>query len=140
MTEKLFIDTNIFIYAFQEGKDKKKQRAIGLIKSEKPSIVTSIQVLNEFIFATIKKGLLSRNKAIETAMQIEKDFEIIPLDRAVFFKGIEIFNELDIQLSLWDSLIIAAAVIGGCDILYSEDMKHNFVVEGVKIFNPFLDT
>ncbi|MEY3882473.1 MAG: hypothetical protein RIQ94_3269 [Pseudomonadota bacterium] len=42
------------------------------------------------------------------------------------------------QFSNWDSLIIAAALLAKCDILYSEDMQHNQVIDGqLTILNPF---
>ena len=41
-------------------------------------------------------------------------------------------------LRIYDSLIIAAALEAGCDTLYSEDMQHGQVIEGIRIENPFL--
>ncbi|NIM13487.1 MAG: PIN domain-containing protein [Candidatus Aminicenantes bacterium] len=138
MMEKSFIDTNIFIYAFEKGESSKKKNAIELIKNEDIYFVSSIQVLSEFVNATIKKNLLSKDKAVETALIIEEEFEIIPLDRAVFLKGMEVFRDKNIYVSLWDSLIIASAILSECSVLYSEDMQHDFVFEDVKIKNPFL--
>jgi predicted nucleic acid-binding protein len=43
------------------------------------------------------------------------------------------------QFSNWDSLIIAAALLADCDILYSEDMQHKQVIDStLTIVNPFL--
>ena|GEM_PF-41741 len=137
MIDKSFIDTNIFIYAFEENKNPKKKKAIELIKNEQMNLLTSVQVLNEFVSATIKKNLLSKEKAVETALLIEKEFEVASLDREVFIKGMEIFRSDKIYVSFWDSLIIAAAILNECSIIYSEDMQHNFVFENVTIKNPF---
>jgi predicted nucleic acid-binding protein len=41
------------------------------------------------------------------------------------------------QLSHWDSLIIAAALEGHCEVLYSEDLQHGQIIEGLEIINPF---
>ena len=43
------------------------------------------------------------------------------------------------RISHWDSLIVAAAVHQGCEILLSEDMQHAQTIEGVRIVNPFLE-
>ena len=138
MIEKAFIDTNIFIYAFEKSTSRKKGKAVELIRSEEIFNVTSIQVLNEFVSATVKKKLLSKNEAVETALLIESEFDVIPLDSQVFLKGMEIFKNDHIHVSLWDSFIIAAAVLSKCDTIYSEDMQHNFVVENVNIKNPLI--
>jgi predicted nucleic acid-binding protein len=42
--------------------------------------------------------------------------------------------------SMYDGLILAAAVEGRCTKFYSEDMQHGQVVEGLRIENPFLGT
>ena len=140
MIESAFIDTNVFIYAFEKNQTPKKSKAVELIKNKNLRLSTSIQVLNEFVNATVKKNLLSKDEAVETALIIENEFEIVPLDRAVFIKGMEIFKAENIYASLWDSLIIASAILNGCAILYSEDLQPNFVIENITIKNPFLNT
>jgi predicted nucleic acid-binding protein len=40
--------------------------------------------------------------------------------------------------SIWDSLIVAAALDAGCTTLYTEDLQHGQVVDDVRIENPFL--
>jgi predicted nucleic acid-binding protein len=139
MIERAFIDTNVFIYAFEKTKSQKKLKAVELIKNKTIHFSTSIQVLNEFVSATVKKDLLPKEEAVKTALLIENDFEIFPLDRHVFIKGMEIFKDKKNHVSLWDSLIMASAILNECDILYSEDMQHNFVIENVTIKNPFLE-
>ncbi len=138
MTERAFIDTNIFIYAFEKSDSEKKRKAFDLINSENMQILTSIQVLNEFVSATLKKKLLPKEKAIDTALLIENEFETIPLNSEVFKKGMGIFSNEGIHISLWDSLIVAAAIVGECDTLYSEDMQHDYIVGNLKIKNPLL--
>ena len=43
------------------------------------------------------------------------------------------------SFSWWDSLIVSAAIRGGCNRLLSEDLQHGRKVRGVKIINPFRD-
>ena len=43
------------------------------------------------------------------------------------------------MLSHWDALIVAAALLTKCDILYSEDMQHGYVFDNsLRVVNPFL--
>ena len=46
----------------------------------------------------------------------------------------------DQLLSFYDALIVAAAIGGGCDVLYSEDMQHGRSIGGLAIVNPFLES
>ncbi|OGX29153.1 MAG: hypothetical protein A2705_00550 [Omnitrophica WOR_2 bacterium RIFCSPHIGHO2_01_FULL_52_10] len=53
----------------------------------------------------------------------------------LYRKGILMRGETG--FSYYDSLILAAALDGGCQLLYSEDLQHNHRAAGVKIVNPF---
>ncbi len=41
------------------------------------------------------------------------------------------------QLALWDALIVEAAVRGGCQRLFTEDLNHGQEIRGVVVENPF---
>ncbi|HEX8555716.1 MAG TPA: PIN domain-containing protein [Sphingomonas sp.] len=44
------------------------------------------------------------------------------------------------KLSVYDGMIVAAARSSGCDVLWSEDMHHGLVIDGVlTIRNPFAE-
>jgi predicted nucleic acid-binding protein len=45
-----------------------------------------------------------------------------------------------IQLSFYDALIVASAIGGGCDVLYSEDMQYGRSISGLAIVDPFLES
>jgi len=41
--------------------------------------------------------------------------------------------------SYWDSLIVAAALDAGCDMLFSEDMQHGQTIDGrLTIISPLV--
>jgi len=42
------------------------------------------------------------------------------------------------KFAWYDSLIVAAALEGGCDVLYSEELQHGREIEGLRIENPFV--
>jgi predicted nucleic acid-binding protein len=45
---------------------------------------------------------------------------------------------LEYELQMSDSVIVASAWESGCDILYSEDMRHDLLVfDRLRIINPF---
>jgi predicted nucleic acid-binding protein len=41
------------------------------------------------------------------------------------------------SVSWWDSLVVSAAIQGGCDRLLTEDLQHGRTIRGVEIVNPF---
>jgi predicted nucleic acid-binding protein len=44
------------------------------------------------------------------------------------------------QLSHWDSLIVAAALLAECETLYSEDLQHRQVFDDrLTVINPFVE-
>lgn len=43
------------------------------------------------------------------------------------------------RLGFWDALIVSAAVAARCDVLYTEDLDHGQLIEGVRVENPFRD-
>ena len=65
-----------------------------------------------------------------------EDSVVVPLDVALVWETWHIRDKY--LFSYWDSMITAAALIGGCNILYSEDLQHDQLIENqVRIINPF---
>jgi predicted nucleic acid-binding protein len=138
MTGKVFIDTNIFLYAkFDDGNEKFKI-ANNLFNTffqiKKPFIST--QVVNEFCVNAIKKG----GDPLEiraTATQFDKYFYITPVTMNTIIDSFHIYESY--QFSHWDCLIVAAALESGCEILYTEDLSDGQIINGtLKIVNPFI--
>ena len=42
------------------------------------------------------------------------------------------------RISFWDALIVAAASLSQCSLLYTEDLNSGQIIQGVRIINPFL--
>jgi predicted nucleic acid-binding protein len=146
MKDRVFLDTNIFIYALTEPKEKNKEedlrkRAISLkllakLFNEK-NIVISIQVLNELHFNMLRKFKLDDELVINS---IEENVFAIALVENLtvqtYTKASQIRKKYNI--SYWDSLVVASALESGCSTLYSEDMHNNLVIENsLTIINPF---
>jgi predicted nucleic acid-binding protein len=132
MNDKVFLDSNIILYAI--GQDKyKKSIAINLLKKDP---ILSTQVLSEI--SNIMSGKLH--------MKLQEIFDILELlIKKSTIKIIDISTikqALNIskiyRYSYYDSLIIASALENNCNILYTEDMQHSqFIENSLKILNPF---
>jgi predicted nucleic acid-binding protein len=134
---KEFVDTNVFVYAYDPSDQRKQQRARELIRRiESSGIgVISLQVLQEFFWTATRK-LHIEPMTSKTILQSWGRFEtVIPSQRTVY-EAIDCM--MIARLSFWDSLIIAAAEAARCAVVYSEDMNDQQTVRGVKIVNPFV--
>ncbi|MBY4639777.1 PIN domain-containing protein [Gluconacetobacter entanii] len=103
--------------------------------------IISVQTLNELVAVTRKwanKGVpgWDMDKVKTFATSVRSTFTVIPVTDVTHIDALDIMERY--RLSWWDSLIVAAAVHHGCPILWSKDMHHGLVVDGVTtIKNPF---
>ena len=137
MSVENFLDTNIFVYLFDETDDDKRERAERLVQQalENETGCISYQVVQETINVITRK----LNATPEKARQI-LDRVLIPLwrvnpTRTLYQRGLDLQTRY--RLSFYDSLIVASALAAGCKTLYSEDMQHGQHIEGITITNPF---
>lgn len=133
MKDKIFIDSNVFLYALSDDIDKKKISLSFFTKE----IFTSIQVVNENINVCLKKFKLSKDIAFQHGKNIFKNCNV----KLIHQSSVELACKVstDLNYSYWDSLILAVALENKCDYLYSEDMQNEQVIYNqLKIKNPFI--
>jgi len=137
---KHFLDTNIFVYTFDLQAPKKAKRAESLIAEALASGagMISYQVAQEFV--TVARKPFQNPMSFQ---EIERYWHatLRPLlavhsSPALFIRALELARRD--QLSWYDSLIVAAAIQGDCEVLYSEDMQHGRRFGDLVIQNPFL--
>jgi predicted nucleic acid-binding protein len=132
MTAKFFLDTNIALYTI--GQDKQKIEVARGLVAKGPFV--SAQVINECVNVCLRKFGFSRVQAYAFADNMMRRTNVLPVDEAVIRKSAAI--AIQNQISNWDALIVAAALLAECDTLYSEDMQHGQIFEGrLTIVNPF---
>ena len=139
MNGKYFIDTNIFVYLFDPRYPAKSRKARSIIDhavNEGTGLI-SYQVIQEF-FSIASKKFAQPMTMYECLYCLDNIFS--PL--CAVFPSIEFYKSAlalkdQVGCSLYDALIIAAAVQEKCSVLYSEDLQHGRVIAGVKIQNPF---
>ncbi|MBO7584026.1 MAG: PIN domain-containing protein [Treponema sp.] len=136
---KVFFDSNILIYSVDERDSLKQKIAIDLINKAMQNKIGAIstQSLQEFFSVTTKKLNVSKEVAKEYLDFFVDNFPVTQVTLSNIYKAIDI--SIQTQFSFWDSLIVSAAHSSGCVIVYSEDMHHNQLVNGVKIINPFIN-
>lgn len=128
-----FLDTNILLYLLSED-ETKSGRAENTIAA---GSFISVQVLNEFASVARRKLNLSFAEVHEFLSYIRMICPVIPLTVEVHDQGLQLAENCG--FSIYDALIVAAALSANCTILYSEDMQNNQIIDGqLTIRNPFI--
>jgi|ERR1035437_2283831 predicted nucleic acid-binding protein len=135
MNDRLFIDTNIWVYLYSDI--NKANKAVDIIEKNFNSIIISTQILTELFNVLIKKKIKSKTESLQIISEIASNFRIIELNKQIVLDAAVIANKL--QYSIYDSLIITVALQNNCKYLISEDLQHNQIINGtLKIVNPFI--
>lgn len=137
MTARVFVDTNILIYARdQRQHDKRKQARQWLeILADRRQLLTNLQVLNEFTRWLL---LNERSRALEA---LRNEVGLLASYGAAPLSAAEMDNAWDVREALgyqwFDCLLIASAANAGCSHFLSEDMSHGERYGSLTIINPF---
>lgn len=141
MSDKYFIDTNIFVYSFDIGNQAKRDTARKLIADalENSTGIISYQVIQEFLNVATRKFANPM-----TFMDAQRYLNIVLESLCEVFSSTELFHQALEIMDQWrypfyDSLIIASASQADCVILYTEDMQHNQTIRNLTIKNPFVE-
>ena len=135
-----FLDTNLFVYTFDDRDERKRRRARGLVADalHTGDGIISYQVVQEFFNVATRK-FTTPLRAEDCGRYLDRVltplceiFPSIPLYRA----ALDIHERW--QLSYYDALIAASALQGGCDLLYTEDLHHGLKIQSLTVTNPFL--
>jgi predicted nucleic acid-binding protein len=137
MTDRIFLDTNLWIYLQDGSSGDKSQRVSDLIRDNAGIILISTQVLGELYHVMTRKKIASPQVAGQVVRDLLEDFPVLDIDPPNVKKALEI--NLRYGYTYWDSLILATALLSNCTTVYSEDMQHNQLVESqLRIVNPFV--
>ena len=135
MVDKVFIDSNIWLYLFLKDESNKYKIVEKYIleKSNNPLFI-SYQVINEVTNQLMRKNFTETiiRKNIEYLFKIctihNYSKEIVLLASSLREKH---------SFSFWDSTIVASAINCGCNILASEDMHDGLKIDDTVICNIF---
>lgn len=102
--------------------------------------IASVQVLNE-VTATLRSAKRGRTPVSWSVVDnllgfLRTHHQLVPVDEAVQSRA-RMYAER-YQLRILDANIVAAAVLAGCDTLWSEDMHDGLVIEGLTVRNPYV--
>lgn len=138
MTAKVFVDSNVLIYAHNADAGEKRDAAAALLRdlwAERRGCLSS-QVLQEFYVNVTRK--IRRPLTRAAAREVVRNYASW-VEQAITPSTIVRASEIEelAQLSFWDGLIVAAAEAHRAREIASEDLQHGQVIAGMRVRNPF---
>ena len=137
--DKFFLDTNVLVYSFDPDAQEKAVIAEKLVRRGRTSGLgmVSYQVAQEFVNVALRRFAASM-----TAEELERYFLRVLFPLLQIHSSPHLFLQaLHLQsrnrLPWYDSLIVAAALQGGCKVLYSEDFQDQQRFGDLVVENPF---
>ncbi len=138
MKDRVFLDTNILVYAYDRHDPRKQRLAQSLLLSviENESGALSVQVLGEFFSVVTRqiKQPMTPDEAKE-AIELFSNLPIQEIDLAMVERAID--TQKIYRISYWDALIVSAAERTGCKQILSEDLNDGQFYHTLAISNPF---
>ena len=132
---KVFIDTNILVYAMDAFDTAKQKRCRDLLRSLNSDVrgVISTQVMQEF-YVTVTKKLGADPLVVKDLLNAFERFDTVIVTPEIVKDAIDcsILN----RLSLWDALIVVAAESARCEKIWTEDLNDGQIIRGVRVENP----
>lgn len=129
---KAFIDSNVLLYLLSADANKAGKAEMVMQKGG----LISVQVLNEIANVALRKLGMSWEEIHEVLSLIRMLCPTEPLTVETHSKGLFLAERYG--LGVYDAMIVAAALIGECDILYSDDMQDGMLIDNqLRICNPF---
>ena len=127
-----FFDTSVLLYLLS-GDTAKADRIEALLSARG---VVSVQVLNEFAVVALRKLKMPLNEVREILDTIRAVCVVEPVTVETHDRGLAVIERY--KFSLYDSMLVAAALIAGAKIIYSEDLQHGQLIDNqLRIANPF---
>lgn len=130
----VFLDTNVLAHQFDDAEPVRQARARQVFLDNAAEAVVSTQVLIELHAVLTRR--LGRSRAQARQVLDALDLEVVPADASLVRRAAQTADEH--QLSIVDAMVLEAAVVAGCEELWTEDLADGSVLRGVRITNPFV--
>ena len=129
---KVFFDTNVLLYLLSADTAKADRAEVVAAQGG----IISVQVLNEFATVASRKIGMSWPEIIDVLAPLKTVCTVMPLTLDVYERGLSIVQRYG--FAFYDALIVAAALLSGCSVLYSEDLHDGQCIDGqLTVRNPF---
>jgi predicted nucleic acid-binding protein len=128
-----FFDTSVLFYLLSD--DTRKADRVEQLLAKRG--VISVQVLNEFAAVALRKLRMPLAEVREILDTVRAVCTVESVTVATHDRGLTVCERY--KFSLYDSMLVASALIAGAKVLYSEDLQHGQVIDRqLRVVNPFV--
>jgi predicted nucleic acid-binding protein len=140
MSDRFFLDTNVFVCLFDQSAPSKAEisRKLMNVALDSGKGVISYQVVQEFFNVARRRfpEIMRPDQAEQFLSTVLGPLWAIQPSPALYHRALRLLDRY--QLHWYDALIVAGAVEAECRILYSEDFQHGQKFEDLVVRSPFL--
>ena len=140
MSDRFFLDTNIFVYSFDQSATVKARKAAQLIRKALTTQkgVISYQVVQEFFNVALRRFSqpMQTADAEQYLSAVFRPLLGVHSSPALYAEALHL--QAQSGFSWYDSLIVSSAIQARCDLLFTEDLQHGQRFGTLQIENPFL--
>lgn len=133
---EIFLDSNVLLYLLATDAVRKHGISLELVSGSLRNeyAIISTQVLQECLNIFTRHRLMTFDQAREWLKIVMPICRVFPSE-PLYSKTLDLLNRLG--LGFYDSCIVAAALAAGCNVLVTEDLQHDQLIEGLRVTNPF---
>lgn len=139
MSDKVFVDTNVLVYAHDRAAGLKHAKAAEHIRAlwmERRGVL-STQVLQELFVNVTRKSASPLSAGVaKRVIQNYLAWQVVVNDGQAILEAIDLQGRF--RLSFWDALIVQSAISAGCATLLSDDLNSGQQYESLQVVNPFV--
>ncbi len=136
---RIALDTNVLAYAEGANGAIMRDKALTLIERlPAGAIVLPVQTLGELFNVLVRKAKRRPGRAREAVLSWRDAYAVVETSASVMVSATDLAS--DHGLTIWDSVVLAAAAEAECRLLLSEDLQEGFTWRGVTVTNPFAPT
>ena len=133
---KIALDTNVLAYAEGANGTAMRDKALELIERlPAAAVVLPVQILGELFNVLVRKIGRRPSRARAAVLSWHDAYVVTETSAAVMINATDLASGHG--LTIWDSLVLAAAAEAQCRLLLSEDLQEGFTWRGVTVANPF---
>jgi len=135
MSGKVFLDTNVLVYAYVKSDNQKYRTAKEHLQTSNAEFVLSVQVLGE-LYNALAKSKIEHGSIVSIIDEITLFCDISPIYPRTVKAALALKKRY--KFSYWDSLILSSALENNCVQIFSEDMQNGQIIEStLKITDIF---
>jgi predicted nucleic acid-binding protein len=132
-----FLDTNVLVYAYEQGDSRRRRIARDLVRrAVAGDILMSTQVVAEFAATLLHKiKPAARPEDVAAVLDALGPIRVVVTDCDIVRRALDVRSEYGVHF--YDCMIVAAAERGGCERIWSEDLNAGQKYFGIMVENPF---